>query len=321
MITGECNTNSSRRLTQKKFFEVVEKKEKMGEPFSCKDFPPEQRDSFRQMVLRMKRQDKIELLEKNSLCFYQRKGAKTWNVKRKFTTKGMEVGQNMDYIINEASRQIPQLHDMKINFLSSEIYENAKKIHKNINPKNAGIFLDKIPFDDGIYAKISIYPNSVVIDVASTRNPIAYDMQGTFELSSYLGVVYDYIITKYQAKDLLPLLEWRVTHYHINQDGQTEFKGKEFTRTLNDIFGGFVRVYAKKFPDGKRLRMERIITPNTVLKNVFSDMQKMGSFWHSGQEDISNIMPSQTLALNQFAKIILKMSLLWNPSSYGATFL
>ena len=27
MITGECNTNSSRRLTQKKFFDVVEKLE------------------------------------------------------------------------------------------------------------------------------------------------------------------------------------------------------------------------------------------------------------------------------------------------------
>ena len=27
MITGECNTNSSRRLTQKKFFDVVEKQE------------------------------------------------------------------------------------------------------------------------------------------------------------------------------------------------------------------------------------------------------------------------------------------------------
>ena len=27
MITGKCNTNSSRRLTQKKFFDVVEKQE------------------------------------------------------------------------------------------------------------------------------------------------------------------------------------------------------------------------------------------------------------------------------------------------------
>ena len=117
-------------------------------------------------------------------------------------------------------------------------------------------------------------------------------------------------------------LDWIATHYHLNQDGLTELSDAEFHRTISDITGGFIRMYAKKFPDGThRMRSERIFTPNIAIREQFDDMKNVGNYLYPNDGDISNIIPSQVLALNQFAHIVVKLSSLYNPTHNGVTFI
>jgi len=46
-------------------------------------------------------------------------------------------------------------------------------------------------------------------------------------------------------------------------------------------------------------------------------MINVGNYLDSDDRDISHIMPSQILSLNAFARIVYKMSLIYNPSNHG----
>jgi len=102
----------------------------------------------------------------------------------------------------------------------------------------------------------------------------------------------------------------------LNQDGITEFSDVQFHRTISDITGGFIRLYAKKFPDGtNRMRCERIFTPKCSVREQLGDMRNFGNFLYSDKEDLSKIMPSQILGFNKLGRIIERQASLYNPSS------
>jgi hypothetical protein len=291
---------------------------RLGEYFSFRDFPELKHGAFRQRIKRLKELGWIVTPIKGWIAHYKIRGEYVSAERRTVTKEGMVVGTNMQEIINEASTQIPTIHDIKIKFSSTQLYKNAVKKGMDVNTSNKGIFLDKLSLAKDIYAKIAIYPETVTIDLSCTWQPIIYDIRGAQELLGHLNLLQYYLYSTFNTHDVPESLDWIVTHYHLNQDGQTEFTGEPFERTISDMVGGFIRIYAKQFPDNStRMRLERIITPECSVKTQVNDMQNVGEYLNSEERDISNIMPSQILSLNQFAEIVSRMSSMHNPIQGG----
>ncbi len=88
------------------------------------------------------------------------------------------------------------------------------------------------------------------------------------------------------------------------------------------MVGGFIRIYAKKFPDSShRMRLERIITPDCTVNDQVNDMYNLGNYLYSDEEDLAKIMPSQILAYNRLGIIIQKQASLYNPMHSGVAFI
>ena len=291
---------------------------RLGQDFCCKDFPELGDSSFRQKIYKLRKLGWIVTTCRGWFSYYRIKGEYTGWERKDLTHEGMGVGTNMKNIINEASKKIPSIHDIKIEFKSEKTYQNAIKVGKIPNPKNKGIFEDKLWVSGHTYAKIAIYPKKVVIDIACTYYPIIYDFKGALKLIKSVTVIEDYLIIHYHPRDMPNNLDWVVTHYHLNQDGQTEFSGTPYHRTISDFTGGFIREYSKRFSDAStRERKERIITPETTVRNQANDMNNLGNYLYSDKEDLSKIMPSQILAYNRLGTIIQKQASLYNPTHYG----
>jgi len=307
---------------EREFLEKCIQINRTGFDFTCYDFGKDRQIWFRQNLYKLRKRGLIVRTVDSRPCSYRIKGENTGTERKDITLEGMGVGTNMQQIINESSKQLPFLHDIKIKFSSKQLHKNAVKLGKIPHKNNKGIFEKDVYINRFITASIAIYPKSVSIDIASTYYPILYDIRGAQELIEHLTFISILLRSKYKARDIPDPLDWIVTHYHLNQDGITEFSDIEFHRTISDITGGFIRIYAKKFPDGThRMRSERIFTPNIAIKEQINDMKNVGNYLYPNDGNISNIIPSQILALNQFANIVVKMSSLYNPSHNGVTFL
>ncbi len=327
-VTDESNNHSIIHIINslspvlKEFAKKIQKKNRTGQDVCVRDFPELKTGTFRQRIRRLKEKGLIIPVIKGTFCHYKIKGENTGRTKRIVTHEGMGIGTNMQEIINEASKQIPSIHDIKMKFPSKQLYKNAIKNGAVVNPKNKGIFLDKIMLIKDIYAKITIYPETVLVDLSCTWNPIIYDIRGAQELLGHLALFQYYLYSTFKTRDIPESLDWIVTYYHLNQDGQTIFLDESFHRTVSDMVGGFSRVYAKRFPDKSlRMRLERIITPECTVRTQVNDMNNVGNYLYSDDEDISKLMPSHILASNKLGAIIQKQASLYNPTHYVATFI
>ncbi len=324
-VTDQSNEYSVYSLSPK-LKEIVIKGRRInrtGQLFCRMDFPEIKKDStFRQRIHRLRKQGWIVTPIRGWLSHYRIRGEYVGKEKRSVTKEGMVVGINMQEIINEASKQVPTIHDIKIKFPSQQLYKNVIKKGMIPNPSNKGIFLEKQTLGKDIYAKIAVYPKIVTVDLSCTWNPIIYDIRGAQEFLGHMEILRAYLFHNYETHDMPNSLDWIVTHYHLNQDGQTEFTGEPFQRTISDMTCGFIRMYAKRYPDkSSRMRLERIITPECTVRTQVNDMNNLGNYLYSDNEDISKLMPSHILAYNKLGAIIQKQSSLYNPTHNGVTFL
>ena len=319
-VTDESNGLRIEDLSPKlqEFVRKGRRINRLGQDFCCKDFPELGDTLFRQRIFKLKELGWIITTSRGWFCYYRIKGEYTGRERRTVTHEGMGVGTNMQEIINEASKQIPTIHDIKMKFPSKQLYKNAVKKGMDVNPTNKGIFLEKKTLTRDIYAKVAIYPETVTVDLSCTWEPIIYDIRGAQEFLGHLEILRLDLCSSFKTFDITNSLDWTVTHYHLNQDGQTEFSDESFHRTISDMVGGFIRIYAKMFPDNSlRMRLERICTPNCSVKEQVNDMKNLGDYLYSDKEDLSKLMPSQILTYNRLGTIIQKQASLYNPTHYG----
>lgn len=323
IVTDESNGLRIEDLSPKlqEFVRKGRAKNRLGQDFCHKDFPELGGNLFRQNIFKLRKKGWIDSSVVGVLGWYKIKGEYTGWKNKRITHEGMGVGNNMQEIINEASKQIPSIHDIKIKFPSKQLYKNAIAQGMIPNEHNKGIFLDEFTISDDIYAKIGIYQETVTIDLSCTMKPIIYDFRGAQEFLGHLNLLQYYLYSSFKTHDIPDYLDWIVTHYHLNQNGQTEFSDKSFHRTISDMVGGFIRIYAKMFPDNSnKMRLERIITPECTVRAQLNDMSNLGNYLYSDEEDLSKIMPTQILAYNRLGTIIQKQASLYHPTYYGATF-
>ena len=113
-----------------------------------------------------------------------------------------------------------------------------------------------------------VYPKQLQLDIACSSKPIAYDISGILRLTYLLGILCGMLKRVSPRVMIAPLGEWNVLHYHIGKDGSSEFSGDAFHMTFNEFSSDMIRLYVKKFPDGKRIRLEKIETPKISLGEI-----------------------------------------------------
>ena len=112
-----------------------------GFDFTCFDFrykETKEEDSakkvqlwFRQNLYKLRKRGLIVRTIDGRPCSYRIKGENTGPERKDITLEGMGVGTNMQQIINESSKQIPSLHDIKIKFSSKQLHQKCCKVRKD----------------------------------------------------------------------------------------------------------------------------------------------------------------------------------------------
>jgi len=258
------NYSNGRHVTicQEQFLRrAIEINKNQHRPFSYLDFPQMSAGHFRQMKHTFRDIIKIEV--KSNPCFYRIKGIPVLSGRLSVTDN--RTGANMFTILKNLREQPPKIHDIKLKF-SSDLHHILIKKGEKPNPTNSGIFK---PFrlDDFTLSRLSVYPETIQIDLGCSHRPLVYDILGVFQLVFYLGQLHEIMTRLGDFQSRLPFFgEWIVTHYHFGKDGSETYSGQSFHRTFEDLSAGLVRFYSKEMHDGKTIsRFEQVQTPNQSL--------------------------------------------------------
>ena len=200
--------------TQQKFLKEAIAK---GDIFCWKDFDMTN-DNFRQKIFELK--DIIECVIPSNPSYYRIKGMPYNNkVLDHITLGGMGVGKKMQKILESVSKQPPAIHDIKLKFECPKVYDYLIKFGWKHNPSNKGIVFSRIEVNDHTSLNFTVYPKTVVIDLACTYKPIIYDPRGALQLVQILERVrYALTIDTKNLVEISDPLEWIITQYHFNQD-------------------------------------------------------------------------------------------------------
>jgi len=248
-----------------------------GYDFDYSYFPELSQGKFRQNINRLG--DLIVKTVNSRPCSYKIKGFKVYGTRDDVTLEGMGVGINMEEILHDVRFQPPKLHDIKINFKSNLHSILLKKDFKK-DPTNSRISLGKWNLQEHVYVNVSVYPETVQLDISCSGKPIIYDLDGAQEFSAMLGRIYqNFVAYSLHYNPNIPRTgNWLVTNYHFNRDGHQEYSGPRYNRTIKDFVGGFHRFYSKLFPDGKiRMRWEVLKNPNCTVDEELAKMSKGGT--------------------------------------------
>jgi hypothetical protein len=277
-VTQNCNgiLYNPHSKKQKAFLvKCIEINVEEQRPFTFMDFRELTPENFRQKV--MKSRKVIEVILRSPHCFYKIKGVTldTPYCSRTVTYEGMEVGLGILPLLENLKEQPAAIHNLKFKFDTPEQFHEPLRSNHPMNMNNHGIEL-KFDFGDKIEAKIMIYPKTVVIDVACTFKPFIYDTASVSSMIRRIGGLYEYLLRlSYFKVEIPPPEKWIVTQYHFGKDSIQEIADRKFHYTWNEVSNGMIRYYTKKFPDGKViLRVEKIVTPNKPLEEVFSKISE-----------------------------------------------
>ncbi len=260
-----------------------------GYDFDYSYFPEISQGKFRQNINRLG--DLIVKTVNSRPCSYKIKGFKVYGTRDDVTLEGMGVGTNMEEILREVRFQPPKVHDIKINFKSNLHFILEKENYK-VDPRNKRISLGEWNLQEHVYVNVSVYPDTVQLDIACSGKPIIYDIDGAQEFNAMLGRIYQIIMFHAMPYNLIMSRtgEWKITNYHFNRDGHQEYSGPKFHRTVKDFVGGIHRFYSKLFPDGRiRMRLEELQSPNCTVAEELSKMRKGGMTPHDAKGGVEYV--------------------------------
>jgi len=275
MKSNEVTQNSNtvlQRLTAEEFRAMGKRINRQGQDFCYIDFPM-RKGAFRQRIFRIR--DEIVCTTGGTPCFYRFKDIPTGPEKRSVTLEGMWVGKKFEEFLRDAQIQHPQIHDIKLKFESITLHSFLKSRKWKVDPTNQRISLNEITLGKRQFAKVSIYPKTVQIDIGCSVEPLVYDIRGTFQLLQFLERIrYNLLYhTNFALEDIPDPREWIITNYHMNKDGSREYSGKKFNVTVENFSGGLIRCYAKNFPNGStKIRIEQIQSPKCSVNEEINKM-------------------------------------------------
>jgi len=179
----------------------------------------------------------------------------------------------IEAILQDCKDQPPMIHDIRFK-IESNLHEKLLNMGLTPNKNNHSILLDNIPTPDSrLNFKLLVYPKHIQLIIGCSLYPIIDDMAGIqnliFNLGQYISNLKLFVRDTFSIQ---PISKWIVTHSHLNKDGSFELSGESFHCSFEDYTGALYRVYLKTFPDGKRVRVEKINTEKTSLEQMVKEV-------------------------------------------------
>ena len=179
--------------------------------------------------------------------------------------------------ILDADKATPALHDIKIKLssnLHSFLVEQGYAPHKH----NKMIQLE---MRNTYYTtvKFIVYPETILIDIGCSEEPITYLPAGATRLASLLAEAHHFLCVQSSHKANIDEIEkWQLIHHHKNKDGKLTYEGKGFHIILEDALGGVTRAYNKCFSDGSTfVRIEEIRREKIPITKFLENMRNVNS--------------------------------------------
>ena len=202
-------------------------------------------------------------------------------------TKAPEgMGADLIKHILDAEKATPALHDIKIKIssnLHSYLVEQGYVPHKN----NKMIQLE---MKNTYYTtvKFIVYPETILIDIGCSDEPITYLPAGATRLASLLAEAHYFLCAQSSHKAKIDEIgKWELIHHHKNKDGKITYEGKGFHIILEDALGGVTRAYNKHFSDGGTfVRIEEIRREKIPITKLLENMRNVNA-------DVTQFVPSQ----------------------------
>ena len=177
--------------------------------------------------------------------------------------------------ILDAEKAIPALHDIKIK-LSSNLHnylvEQGYVPHKNNK-------MIKLEMNNTYYTtvKFIIYPETILIDIGCSEEPVTYLPAGATRLASLLAEVHYFLCAQSSHKAKIDEIgKWELIHHHKNKDGKMTYEGEGFHIVLEDALGGVIRAYSKHFSDGSIfVRIEEIRREKMPIIKLLENMRNV----------------------------------------------
>lgn len=236
-----------------------------GNYFTVLDFPGMKQNNFRQYVRKWKKW--IVKVISGKPVHYCLKGIYTDNLTQNHTATD-SISKEFEQILSNLKQQPPMIHDIRIETMTSGLYEALLKI-RIPNKQNLGIHYNIPLIDTKLKCKISVYKTGrMLVMLSCTHNPLEYSIAGFDDMIEYLAQVkqhlmgyanVDYIIDK--------IRKWRITYYHFNKDGIT-INSPMFKYCIEDLQAHTV-TYLHKLESGETvLRHEehRVLKENNTIE-------------------------------------------------------
>ena len=185
------------------------------------------------------------------------------------------MGAELIKHILDAEKATPALHDIKIKLssnLHSFLVEQGYVPHKDNK-------MIKLEMKNTYYTtvKFIIYPETILIDIGCSEEPITYLPAGATRLASLLADVHYFLCAQSSHKAKINEIgKWELIHHHKNKDGKITYEGKGFHIILEDALGGVTRAYSKHFSDGSIfVRIEEIRREKIPITKLLENMRNV----------------------------------------------
>jgi len=226
--------------------------------------------NFRQKISQLK--EYVVPVTKGRPTFYKVRGFVFPSESKHVTLNPMRLNR-IQSILEDCKDQPPMIHDIRFK-IESNLHEKLLNMGLTPNKNNHSILLNNIPSpDSSLNFRLLAYPKHIQLMIGCSLNPIIYDAPGIqnliFNLGQYIGNLKLFVNDTFFIQ---PISKWMHTHSHLNKDGSFELSGESFHCCFEDYTGALYRIYSKVFPDGKRLRVEKVNTEKTSLEQMVKEV-------------------------------------------------
>ena len=250
-----------------------------GRSSSYKDFPSINHGTFRNGMLRLRKNGLIEKVYQSSLAFYKPTGVSILTDKVSLTNH--MGGKTFGQLLEELNFKDPAIHDIRLCFQAPRLYTSLLlngSLSLTPNPVSKDIKLPPIRFENktrAVYITAHI-SGTVSIQIACSEYPVQIYDSPLLSFYSMLGEVKAFLQSVQPSEGIEIKIpdptSWILSHCHLGRDSIVSIEGERFNITLSEATGQFMRIYVKKFNDRRqKLRIEESIAPQKPLLDAIRE--------------------------------------------------
>lgn len=275
----------------RKFINKAIRKNQTGEPFSKEDYPEIKKGSWKQTIFSLRHSGLIETVRVSGTGFYRVIGFTLDPYWEKLTAKGtkLSINDNIDFYKNQEKTmeflemhlkdmEVPALHNIRVHFNIDYFYDKLQLLRDEGNldyfrfiPSNK-LFMCIPEFHWGRNFSVTIIvtsKNLVQVIFKNTLRPIAVNEYGIYDLISKLGVIRQYL--SMYAHEILPVGDWIFKRADYGLDSKKQVNAS-FLTTFNDYVSAMCQIYAKRWKDGSKLRVEKIVKSELTIRKIYENV-------------------------------------------------